>query len=227
MSTTCAPQPESSEHQCCGAWQILEQASPTGGAVAAPGSRPSAHEEDPTRPTTAGFNQFDGAIERAGGRVDVPAFGAALCRGRARPSQLGVFRLRNGVNSELAGRLTCPSNDTRSTSHTESPAMTSSRRSGRTSPTSNSTAPIRRSWASSSGPGSTTSASRRRCTSGGASLLIRMTWPPGSPYLSDVDLAGFPKDRFYLYQSLWTKAPMVHVLPQLELGGPRKPAPFQ
>jgi len=28
-----------------------------------------------------------------------------------------------------------------------------------------------------------------------------------------VDLAGFPKDRYYLYQSLWSKKPMVHVVP--------------
>src|SRR5258708_33712796 len=28
-----------------------------------------------------------------------------------------------------------------------------------------------------------------------------------------VDLAGFPKDRFYLYQSEWTSKPMVHILP--------------
>jgi len=28
-----------------------------------------------------------------------------------------------------------------------------------------------------------------------------------------VDLAGFPKDRYYLYQSQWTSKPMVHILP--------------
>ncbi|WP_426357088.1 DUF4982 domain-containing protein [Pseudocolwellia sp. HL-MZ19] len=28
-----------------------------------------------------------------------------------------------------------------------------------------------------------------------------------------VDLVGLPKDRFYLYQSEWTKKPMVHLLP--------------
>ncbi len=28
-----------------------------------------------------------------------------------------------------------------------------------------------------------------------------------------IDLAGFPKDHFFLYQSLWTKKPMVHILP--------------
>ncbi len=38
-------------------------------------------------------------------------------------------------------------------------------------------------------------------------------WPARSSYFGFVDLAGFPKDRYYLYQSVWTKKPMVHVLP--------------
>ena len=38
-------------------------------------------------------------------------------------------------------------------------------------------------------------------------------WPSRSSYFGMVDLAGFPKDRFYLYQSVWTSKPMVHVLP--------------
>jgi beta-galactosidase len=38
-------------------------------------------------------------------------------------------------------------------------------------------------------------------------------WPARSSYFGMVDLAGFPKDRFYLYKSQWTTAPMVHVLP--------------
>jgi beta-galactosidase len=38
-------------------------------------------------------------------------------------------------------------------------------------------------------------------------------WPSRSSYFGIVDLAGFPKDRFYLYQSQWTTAPMVHLLP--------------
>ena len=38
-------------------------------------------------------------------------------------------------------------------------------------------------------------------------------WPARSSYFGAVDLAGFPKDRFYLYQSQWTKEPMVHLLP--------------
>ena len=38
-------------------------------------------------------------------------------------------------------------------------------------------------------------------------------WPARSSYFGMVDLAGFPKDRFYLYQSEWTSKPMVHILP--------------
>ncbi|HEY2828405.1 MAG TPA: glycoside hydrolase family 2 TIM barrel-domain containing protein [Pirellulales bacterium] len=39
------------------------------------------------------------------------------------------------------------------------------------------------------------------------------TWPARSSYFGIVDLAGFPKDRYYLYQSQWTDKPMVHLLP--------------
>jgi len=38
-------------------------------------------------------------------------------------------------------------------------------------------------------------------------------WPSRSSYFGFVDLAGFPKDRYYLYQSEWTTAPTVHLLP--------------
>jgi beta-galactosidase len=38
-------------------------------------------------------------------------------------------------------------------------------------------------------------------------------WPARSSSFGAVDLCGFPKDRFYLYQSQWTTEPMVHVLP--------------
>ncbi|MGY6649757.1 beta-galactosidase GalB [Wenyingzhuangia sp. IMCC45574] len=38
-------------------------------------------------------------------------------------------------------------------------------------------------------------------------------WPSHSSYFGAVDLCGFPKDRFYLYQSQWTTKPMIHLLP--------------
>jgi beta-galactosidase len=44
-------------------------------------------------------------------------------------------------------------------------------------------------------------------------------WPARSSYFGIVDLAGFPKDRYYLYQSVWTKEPMAHVLPHWNWAG--------
>ncbi len=38
-------------------------------------------------------------------------------------------------------------------------------------------------------------------------------WPARSSYFGVVDLAGLPKDPFYLYQSVWTERPMLHLLP--------------
>jgi len=38
-------------------------------------------------------------------------------------------------------------------------------------------------------------------------------WPARSSYFGIVDLAGFPKDVYYLYQSLFTAKPMLHLFP--------------
>lgn len=38
-------------------------------------------------------------------------------------------------------------------------------------------------------------------------------FPAHSSYFGIVDMCGFKKDRFYLYQSQWTSGPMIHLLP--------------
>ncbi|MFC0512912.1 sugar-binding domain-containing protein [Mucilaginibacter angelicae] len=38
-------------------------------------------------------------------------------------------------------------------------------------------------------------------------------WPARSSYFGIVDLAGFPKDVYYMYQSEWTSKPVLHLLP--------------
>ena len=38
-------------------------------------------------------------------------------------------------------------------------------------------------------------------------------WPARSSYFGIIDLAGFPKDVFYMYQSEWTSKPMLHIFP--------------
>ena len=39
-------------------------------------------------------------------------------------------------------------------------------------------------------------------------------YPAKSSYFGIVDTAGFPKDIYYMYQSRWTTAPMVHIFPR-------------
>ena len=38
-------------------------------------------------------------------------------------------------------------------------------------------------------------------------------WPARSSYFGIVDLAGFPKDVYYLYQSEWTDKQVLHLFP--------------
>lgn len=38
-------------------------------------------------------------------------------------------------------------------------------------------------------------------------------WPARSSYFGIVDLAGFPKDSYYMYQSEWTDKSVLHILP--------------
>lgn len=39
------------------------------------------------------------------------------------------------------------------------------------------------------------------------------SWPARSSYFGIVDLAGIPKDLYYMYQSEWTNTPVLHVFP--------------
>lgn len=38
-------------------------------------------------------------------------------------------------------------------------------------------------------------------------------WPARSSYFGIIDLAGFPKDAYYMYQSEWTSMPVLHLFP--------------
>lgn len=42
---------------------------------------------------------------------------------------------------------------------------------------------------------------------------VPYTWPARSAYYGIIDLAGFPKDVYYLYQSEWTSKPVLHIFP--------------
>ena len=38
-------------------------------------------------------------------------------------------------------------------------------------------------------------------------------YPAKSSYFGIVDTCGFPKDIYYMYQSMWDSRPMIHILP--------------
>lgn len=38
-------------------------------------------------------------------------------------------------------------------------------------------------------------------------------WPARSSYFGIIDLAGFPKDTYFMYQSEWTNKPVLHIFP--------------
>lgn len=42
---------------------------------------------------------------------------------------------------------------------------------------------------------------------------FNVEWPSRSSYFGIIDLAGIPKDRFYLYQSKWSNKEVLHLLP--------------
>jgi beta-galactosidase len=42
-------------------------------------------------------------------------------------------------------------------------------------------------------------------------------WPARSAYFGIIDLAGFPKDVYYMYKSVWTKDAVLHLLPHWNL----------
>lgn len=42
---------------------------------------------------------------------------------------------------------------------------------------------------------------------------IPYPWPARSSYYGIIDLAGFPKDVYYMYQSEWTNKPVLHLFP--------------
>jgi beta-galactosidase len=53
----------------------------------------------------------------------------------------------------------------------------------------------------------------------GIDYLGESTWPFKGFASGTLDITGFPKDAYYLYQSLWTDRPMLHLLPHWNWAG--------
>jgi beta-galactosidase len=197
--------------------EILEQADAEGGAIA---KRLTGicHEEDPTRVVTAGLNQFDNAIRNGlADAVDVPGFNYQTRHyDRALKNHPGWIIYTAESASTVSSRGTYHLPIEKYQKH-PSHEITSYD-------------VIAPSWAYI--PDFEFAVQERlpnvlgEFVWTGFDYLGEPTpyfgwqephdendWPARSSYFGIVDLAGFPKDRYYLYQSVWTREPMVHILP--------------
>ena len=202
--------------------EIPEQGSPEGAAMA---HRLTAffHEEDPTRPTTSAFNNWAGAIRnKLADEVDLPGF-------NYQPMHYEQI-LKEHPKWVIYGSETASCVSSRGTYHTtlekydKHPSLEIS-----------SYDIIAPPWAYC--PDIEFAAQDRFPNILGEFVWTgfdyigeptpyfnnrnsaETDWPARSSYFGMVDLAGFPKDRYYLYQSQWTKKPMVHVLPHWNWAG--------
>jgi beta-galactosidase len=197
--------------------EILEQAFPEGGAMATRLTE-ICHEEDPTRPVTAGLNQFDNAIRNGlADAVDVPGFNYQTRHyERALKEHSGwiIYTAESASTVSSRGSYHLPIEK-----YQKHPAHEIT-----------SYDVIAPRWAYI--PDFEFSMQEKlpnvlgEFVWTGFDYLGEPTpyfgwqephdendWPARSSYFGIVDLAGFPKDRYYLYQSVWTREPMVHVLP--------------
>lgn len=209
--------------------EVPEQREPEGWKIAARLTR-VCHEEDPSRPVTAAFNQPDQAIRNGLAReVDIPGFNYQA-HGYARI-------LREHPDWTIVGSETSSAVSSRGVYHLpirkyeKDPSLQLT-----------SYDIIATSWAY---PPDVEFDAQQRNPSvlgefvwTGFDYLGEPTpyfldgwgrefdadWPARSSYFGIVDLAGFPKDRYFLYQSVWTDRPMVHLLPHWTWPGREKEA---
>ncbi|MCF6332828.1 MAG: DUF4982 domain-containing protein [Draconibacterium sp.] len=170
------------------------------------------HREDPTRPTTAGFNQWSGAIKNGlADLVDLPAW-------NYKP------HLYNFIHK----------NHPEWTMYASETASTVSSRGEYFLPAEVKVMYTRKPFQCSSYdleyPSWATSPDREFVAQDSFKFMAgefvwtgfdylgepspyNMQWPSRSSYFGIIDLCGIPKDRFYLYQSQWSDKEVLHLLP--------------
>lgn len=210
--------------------EIPEQGRPDGGLLAKKLSN-IVHEEDGTRPTTAGFNNDTGAIKNElASAVDIPAF-------NYKPTKYASI-LKDHPNWIIFASETSSAVSSRGVYHL--PIEKYQKHASLQLTSYDVIAPP---WAYI--PDVEFDAQEKNPNVlgefvwtgfdylgeptpyfGGRGNANEADWPSRSSYFGIVDLAGFPKDRFYLYQSHWTTKPMVHLLPHWNWPGMEgKPIP--
>jgi beta-galactosidase len=197
--------------------EIPEQKKPEGGILAHQLTE-ICHQEDRTRPTTSAFDQPDAAIQNElAANVDVPGFNyspmryAEFQKGHATwaiygsetescVSSRGVYHLPMKLES-IAPDLQVSSYDIEAPPWAYCPDVEFTYQQQSPSVMGEFV------WTGFDYLGEPTPYGRVK------------DWPSRSSYFGIVDLAGFPKDRFYIYKSYWTSTPTVHVFPHWNWSG--------
>ena len=191
--------------------EILEQGDPKGGSSAKFLSD-ICHDEDPTRPTTAGFNNPDGAIKNGlADAVDIPGW-------NYKPDRYFEFKTV-GKNWITYGSETSSCVSSRGVYYFPPEEEWDRTREDLQVTSYDLASP---SWGYS--PEVEFFAQDQYpfimgefVWTGwdylGEPTPYKVEWPSRSSYFGIVDLCGIPKDRYYLYKSQWLNAPVLHLLP--------------
>ncbi len=201
--------------------EILEQSDKNRGPEIARRLNDICHEEDPTRPTTAGFNYYPAAIKNGlAAEIDIVGL-------NYKPTQYAET-LENNPDWIVYGSETCSVVSSRGTYHL--PIEKYEKHDSMEITSYDIVGPVwayppdvefhylaklpqilgEFIWTGFDYLGEPTPFGGRDNSTNG---YWNDDWPARSSYFGAVDLCGFPKDRFYLYQSQWTETPMVHLLP--------------
>lgn len=168
--------------------------------------------EDPTRPTTAGFNNWQGAIKNGfADIVDVPGWNYKPQHYRFIHEKFPHWKMYASETASTVssrGEYFFPAEEkvhfTREPYHSSSFDMEFPR------------------WATSPDQEFAAQDSFKFMAGEfvwtgfdylGEPTPYNVEWPARSSYFGIIDLCGIPKDRYYLYQSKWTDKEVLHLLP--------------
>ncbi len=168
--------------------------------------------EDPTRPTTAGFNNWEGAIRNGmADIVDLPAWNYKPMHYKYIHERFPHWKMYGAETASTVssrGAYFFPVKErvhyTREPYHCSSFDMEFPRWA---------TSPDREFAAQDSFPFMAGEFVWTGFDYLGEPTPYNEQWPARSSYFGIIDLCGIPKDRFYLYQSKWSDKEVLHLLP--------------
>lgn len=202
-------------HPCIVMWsignEIPDQGHPEGAETARFLTR-ICHEEDPTRPVTAGFNQADDAIKNGlAGAVDIVGWNYEHHRYEARLNNHPDWIMYGSETESCVssrGEYYLPVKDARDV---QWPSLHSSAYDVEAPPWG--CPPEYELLQQELHPELLGQFTWTGFDYLGEPTPHKFAWPSRSSYFGIVDLAGFPKDRYYLYKSVWTDEPVLHLFP--------------